>query len=117
MTNHRQAHNDLIEFSTCIQCAVPWREKRVEYLNDSTIYTDITLQSEVILIRVNSNNMREDFESASSAFIEVYLYYRSSISTGHNDDVYSIDFKYGCGSSGVELRYHPREEFQNLSKD
>ena len=43
VSNHRQAHDDLLECSAHIQCAVPGPEQKVEYLIDSIACTDSTL--------------------------------------------------------------------------
>lgn len=61
--------------------------------------------------------MREDFEAAASFLIEVYPYRRTSRGSGRNADVLSIDFKAGRGLSGVDLRWHPREDYLKLSQD
>ena len=61
--------------------------------------------------------MREDFEALHSSLIEVDLYCRSSRITGCNSDVSSIDFKTGCGSSGVDLQYNRKEDVLKISRD
>ena len=116
VSNHRQAHDDLVECSKHIQCAVPGTEQRVEYLIDSITCTDSTLQAAIGLIRANTNNMRSDFESASSSLIEVDPYRRSSRNSTRQANISSIDFSAGRGSSGVDLRWHTRKEFLKLSK-
>ena len=117
VSNHRQAHDDLLECSAHIQCAVPGPEQKVEYLIDSIACTDSTLQAAIGLIRANTNNMREDFEAAASSLIEVDPYRRTSRGSGRNADVSSINFKAGRGSSGVDLRWHPREEHLKLPQE
>ena len=117
VSNHRQAHDDLVECSKHIQCAVPGTEQRVEYLIDSITCTDSTLQAAIGLIRANTNNMRSDFESASSSLIEVDPYRRSSRNNTRQANISSIDFSAGRGSSGVDLRWHTRKEFLKLSKE
>ena len=117
VSNHRQAHDDLLECSAHIQCAVPGPEQKVEYLIDSIACTDSTLQAAIGLIRANTNNMREDFEAAASSLIEVDPYRRTSRGSGRNADVSSIDFKAGRGSSGVDLRWHPKDEYFKLSQE
>jgi hypothetical protein len=117
VSNHRQAHDDLLECSAHIQCAVPGPEQKVEYLIDSIACTDSTLQAAIGLIRANTNNMREDFEAAASSLIEVDPYRRTSRGSGRNADVSSIDFKAGRGSSGVDLRWHPKEQCVKFSQE
>ena len=104
VSNHRQAHEDLMECSAHIQCAFSGPEKKVECLIDSISCTDSTLQATIGLIRANINNMREDVEAAASSLIEVDPYRRTSRGTGRNADASSIDVKDGRGSYGVYLR-------------
>ena len=117
VSNHRQANDELIECSKHIQCAVPGMEQRVEYLIDSLTCTDNTLQAAIGLIRANTNNMRSDFERAASSLIEVDPYRRSARTGSRQANVSSIDFSAGRGSSGVDLRWHPRKDFLKLSKE
>ena len=84
---------------------------------DSIKCTNRTTQADMCLIRVNTNNMREYFESPSSYLIEVDPYRRSSHRDGHNSDVSTVDFKAGRGSSGVDLQWHPKEDFIKLSQE
>ena len=63
--------------------------------------------------------MRNDFEAAASALIEVDPYRRSN-KTGHNPrtaNVSAIDFSAGRGKTGVDLRWHPRKDFKKLPND
>ena len=117
MSNHKQTHDDLLECSADIQCAIPGPEQKVECLIDSITCTDSTLQAAVGLIRAKTNNMREDFEAVASSLIEVDPYRRTSRGAGRNADASSIDFKAGRGSSGVDLRWHPEDEYFMLSQD
>ena len=75
------------------------------------------MQAAIGLIRANTNNMRSDFESASSSLIEVDPYRRSNRNNTRQANVSSIDYSAGRGSSGVDLRWHTRREFLKLSKE
>ena len=72
--NHRQAHDDLMECSAHIEYSVPGMDQKVECLIASITCTDKTLQEAIGLVRDNTNNMREYFETASSSLIEVDPY-------------------------------------------
>ena len=109
MSNQRQDYDDLLEYSAHIQCAVPGPEQKVECLINCITFIDSALQTDIGLIRANTNNVQEDFEAASSSLIEVDPYRRTTRGTGRNANVSSIDFKASRGSSGVDLRWHPRE--------
>ena len=119
VSNHRQAVDDLNECALHITVRVPDDTQRVEYLIDSINCTDNTLQATIGLIRANTNNMHQDFEAAASALIEVDPYRRSqkNPTTNRQANVSAIDFGAGRGSTGVDLRWHPRKEFKKLSDD
>ena len=67
-------------------------------------------------IRVDTNGLRSEFESASSHLIEVDKYTRSSNTSNKNqqDNVSSVTFS-GRGQTGVDLRWHAWQEFRELS--
>ena len=71
------------------------------------------------LVRANTNNMQHDFEVAASALIEVDPYRKSqrSVGGGRTGQVSAIDYTAGRGSTGVDLRWHPKPEFKNLADD
>jgi hypothetical protein len=118
VSNHRTAVDDLRECSTHITVAVPSLEQRVEYLLESISCQDSALQAAMGNIRANTNNMREKFEDAASHLIEVDPYRRS---TRQNQDqqrraqVSAVTFA-GRGTSGVDLRWHSRQEFCELNQ-
>ena len=118
VSNHRQAVDDLKECSRHITVSAPDPSQRVEYLIDSIACSDNTLQAVIGLVRANTNNMRSDFELASSTLIEVDSYTKSMKNpAGRNANLSAIDFSSGRGSTGVDLRWHPKSEFMKLSKD
>ena len=118
VSNHRQAVDDLKECSRHITVSVPDPSQRVEYLIDSISCSDNTLQAAIGLVRANTNNMRSDFELAASALIEVDPYRKSlRNAAGRNANISAIDFSAGRGSTGVDLRWHPKSEFMKLNKD
>ena len=118
VSNHRQAVDDLTECSRHITVSVPDPSQRVEYLIDSISCSDNTLQAAIGLIRANTNNMRSDFELAASTLIEVDPYRKAmKNASGRNANISAIDFSAGRGSTGVDLRWHPKSEFMKLNKD
>ena len=114
MSNHRQAFDDLRECASHITTNVPGEPQRVEYLIDSIISKDNTLQAAIGLIRANTNNMRNDFEAAASSMIEVDPYRRPVRNPIRNADISAIA---GRGSTGVDLRFHPKDKFLSLPQD
>lgn len=118
VSNHRQAVDDLNDCSTHITVAELNQGQRVEYLIDSINCADSTLQAAIGLIRSNVNNMREDFELAANALIEVDPYKRSQRQpTKPTAQISSVDFSSGRGDSGVDLRWHTPKEFKDLNQD
>jgi hypothetical protein len=118
VSNHRQAFDDIRECSLHITVPVPSEPQRVEYLIDSVSSKDTTLQAAIGIIRANTNNMRNDFEAASTSLIEVDPYRRSTRQNNNRDaNVSAIDFGAGRGSTGVDLRFHPKDKFVALPQD
>jgi hypothetical protein len=119
VSNHRQAFDDLNDCSNHITVTAPDAAQRVEYLIDSIVCPDSTLQAAIGLIRSNVNNMREDFELAANALIEVDPYKRAQRppSGRPNAQVSAIDFGSGRGDTGVDLRWHTPNEFKSLTNE
>ena len=105
-----------MECSSHIQCAAPAPEQRIECLMDRINCTDSTLQAAIGLIRASTRKNLEDFETVSNSLIKVDPYCRSSCSASRNSDVFSNDFKHVRGTSGIDLRWNSREEFQSSLK-
>ena len=92
----------------------------VEYLVDSITSNNTALQAAIGLVRANTNNIRNDFEGAASALIEVDPYHKGQgggQGKGRGAQISSIDFKAGRGNTGVDLRWHPKKEFRSLSDE
>ena len=119
VSNHRQAVDDLRECSDHITVTVPNDSQRVEYLLDSITCQDASLQAAIGIVRANTNNMRHNFELAAASLIEVDPYKRSQRAqhTSKSASISSIDFSAGRGKTGVDLRWHPKSEFNKLSND
>jgi len=58
--------------------------------------------------------MRNDFEAAASSMIEVDPYRRLARNPTRNADISAIS---GRGSTGVDLRFHPKDKFLYLPQD
>ena len=115
--NHRQAYDDLREFSTHITVPVPSDTQRVEYLIDSINSKDSTLQASIGLVCANTNNMRNDFEGAANILVEIDPYCRSTRTNTRDVNVSAIDFSAGRGNTGVDLRFHTKHKFLELPQD
>lgn len=118
MSNHRQAVEDLTDCANHITVSIRDNSQKVEYLIDSRVCCNSTLQASIGLMRSNINGLRNDFEKAASALIEVDPYNwscRPGAKTTAN--VSSIDFSSGRGTSGVDLRWHTRKELMALEPE
>ena len=114
ISNHRQAFDDLRECALHITTNVPSDPQRVEYLIDSITSKDNTLQAAIGLIRANTNNMRNEFEIAAGSLIEVDPFRRPIRNPNRSADVSALA---GRGSTGVDLRFHPKDKFLSLPQD
>ena len=121
VSNYRVAYDDLCDCANYITVPVPNGEQRVEYLINSINCPDSTLQAAVVLIRVNTNSMRQNFEVAVSSLIEVDPYKRSSRSSqnssGRQATISAIDFSGGRGDTCVDLCWYIPKEYAKLSSD
>jgi hypothetical protein len=117
VSNHRQAVDDLIECNAKIHTQVPDEPQRVEYLLDAITCQDSALQAAIGNIRASTNDMRVQFETASSHLIEVDPYKRLACNPqgGGNAKVSDTRFSAGRGKTGVDLHWHPRSKFMELS--
>jgi len=116
ISNHRQVSDDILKCNGHITVAVPDLPQRVEYLIDLIICSDNNLQTTLVIIRVNNNIMKEDFELASSVLIDVDPYHRSKRpSQGKSGaKISSIDFSTRRVKSGVDFRWHHPKELKAL---
>lgn len=118
VSHQRTSADDLRDCANHITVPVPNASQRVEYLIDSITCKDAALQAVIGLIRSNNNNMRNDFEAAATAMIEVDPYKRSSKNVSNrNANVSALDFNAGRGVTGVDLRFHPKREYENLPEN
>lgn len=115
--HHHQSNDDIVECAKHITCPEPSMAQRVEYLIDSITCKDVTLMSAIGQIRANTNNMRNDFEAAANSLIEVDPYKRGSKNTNRTAAISALDFSAGRGSTGVDLRFHSKKEYELLSED
>ena len=104
-------YDNLRECSTCITVPVPNDPQRVEYLINSITSKDSTLQASIVLVRANTNNMRNHFEEEANMLIEIYPYCRSTKTNTCDANVSSIYFSASRGNTVVDIRLHPKHNF------
>ncbi len=120
VNQHRTCYDDLRDCAIHITVSVPTQEQRVEYLIDSITCGDATLQAAIGLVRADTNNMRSNFDTTASSLIEVDPYKRSTKGNkpgSREANVSAISFHGGRGETGVDLRWHPTEDFKALPDD
>ena len=115
---HRAKHSQLVEASEHVVFQVPNDHTRVTYLIENIEHQDADLRAAIAQIRTNSGGTRDDFEKSVSLLLPVDPY----IKTPANKPKVTFEIssaggtKYGRGKgSGVDLRWHKREEFFKLS--
>ena len=72
------------------------------------------------MVRANTNNIRHNFDAATSTLLEVEPYksaQKLSSGPGRQSNISCIDFSGGRVSSGVDLRWHNKNKIRKLSKD
>ena len=91
----------------------------MEFLLESITSQDNYLHDAMGNIRADSNGIRSDFEGASIHLLEVDLYQRSTESnpTKPNPGKVSAVTFYRGGKTRVDLCWHTRQEFRNISTD
>ena len=117
VSNHCHAYDDIRECSTHITVPVPSNPQRVEYLIDSITSKDITLQASIGVVRANTNNMRNDFEGVANILIEIDPYRRSTRTNTSDANFSAIDMSAGRGNTGVDLCFHPKHKFLELTQE
>lgn len=89
----------------------------MEFIIDSITSKDSTHKTAIRLIRAYTNNMRNDFESAVSSLIEVDSNRRYTRNPTRNANVSSKDFSAGRRTTGVDLRFYPKDKFFALPQE
>ena len=129
LSNHinqlRSCHNDLLRATDHIEYAVPTETQRVERLLQSLQTSEPAIVSGITTIRGSTSDgdgLYTDFERAADFLLRVAPKQRSGNRDHNVSGVAQEDFDNFEGATskgpktGVELRYHTREEWKKLSK-
>ena len=118
---HRTAYVQLEEASSHVNFQLPTdQHTRVGYLIDNIQSNDPDLQVALASIRINTNNMQEDFEAAVTFLLPEcpYAKRRSSNSEKRGAHIGDDTLKGKKHSqTGVDLRWHHKVEYAKLSKE
>ena len=89
----------------------------MEYLIDSIISKDSTLQASIVLVGSNTNNMRNDFKGVDNILVEIDPYLKLTRTNTRDANVSDIDFSAGRGNKGVDISFHTKHKFLELPQD
>ena len=116
---HRSAYVQLEEAQEHVNFQLPTQHSRVGFLLDNIVNNDPDLRAALASIRVNTDNMRDDFEAAVAFMLPVcpYSKHRQSQRGGRRAEISDTQLL-GKGSSatGVDLRWHTKAEYAKLNK-
>ena len=125
ITKHREAHNELVRASQFVEYEIPNGHTRVSRLLKSITSKDGSILAATTHIQ-GTPTMREDLESAADFLLltaptprEIDRSYRISVvglNATNGGNANSKKSK-GVGRSGVEFRYHSKDEYAKLNKD
>ena len=118
---HRSSLVALEEASEHVAHQIPEERTRVTYVLNSIECKDPEVLSAVSAIRQNDPGMRDNFESAAYFLQPTCPVARRGGGKSRNvtADIAALNPKLetGKGSTGVELRWHPRKQFHQLSQE
>ena len=116
---HRSAYVSLESASEHVDFQLPSEHSRVGFILDNVTNSDPDLRAALASVRANVNNMRSDFEATVTFILPVCPYSRSR--TSHRQptaQVSDVTLKGKADSkSGVEFRWHTKEEYRKLSTE
>lgn len=115
---HRSAFVMLEEASLHVNFQLPTAHSRVGYLLDNITCQDADLRAALASIRVNTNNMRNDFDAAVAFLLPVCPYAKYKSNQRKNNpqaEIFDVTLK-GKGKTGVEFRWYKPDEYSKLTK-
>ena len=115
---HRSAFVQLEEAAMHVNIQLPTSHTRVGYLLDNIQNNDPDLRAALSNIRINVDNMRDNFEKACAFLLPVCPYTKNRISKSNNKipNVSSTSLKNSSESTtGVDFRWHTHKEYSKLS--
>ena len=115
---HRTSYVQLVEASQYVDFQLPSEHTRVTYLLDSITNNDADIRAALGSIRINTDNMRNDFEQAATCLLPVDPYNKHKEKSNKPLQVTDVTLKNKSASkTGVDLRWHTPDEYRKLSKD
>lgn len=115
---HREAHNEMMRASQFVDYELPNEHTRVGRLIKSILNRDPSIVSAITHIQGN-HGQRNDFELAADFLLLTAPKMKENTQTHRISAIKSNKGqkpKSGFGKSGVEFRYHARNEYNKLNK-
>ena len=115
---HRSSFVQLEEAAMHVNFQLPTSHTRVGYLIDNIANADPDLRAAIANIRIDMNNMRNDFESAVAFLLPVdpYTKHKAQLNKLPNiSDANALRNKQQS-KTGVDLRWHKPDEYKTLTK-
>lgn len=116
---HRSSYVQLEEAQIHVNFQLPTEHTRVGYLLENLNNNDPDLRAAIASVRINTNNMRSDFEAAVAFLLPVcpYMKHRSSNSGENRANISDATLKGKHHSkTGVDFRWHTKQEYSKLTK-
>ena len=116
---HRSAYVSLESAAEHVDFQLPSEHSRVGYILDNVTNSDPDLRAALASVRANVNNMRSDFEATVTFILPVCPYSKGR--TSHRQPIAQVSEATlkgrDDGKSGVEFRWHTKEEYRRLSTE
>jgi hypothetical protein len=117
---HRSSYVQLQEAASHVESALqlPSEHTRVGYLIDNLANSDPDLRAAIANVRINMNNMRQDFEATVAFLLPVdpYQKHKKQHDKVQIADANALQNK-SHSKTGVDLRWHKPEEYKKLTKE
>jgi hypothetical protein len=122
---HRSSYINMVTCAYHVEFQLPNERTRVKYLTDAIKCPDAGIQARLASISGDDRpgiGMRNNFESAVQHLlpacpVEARNKNRDNTSSARGTTVSAVQIKCGKGGTGVDLRWHPNKEFNNLRPD
>ena len=118
---HRSGYVQLEECQLHVDFQLPTEHTRVGFLIDNITNPDPDLRAALGNIRLNTQNMRDDFEAAVTYLLPVCPYNKNKATSSKGNNkahVSDVTLKGKHNSeTGVDLRWHTKKEYAQLSSE
>ena len=116
---HRASYIQLEEAAQHVNFQLPTEHTRVGYLIDNILNNDPDLRAAISSIRINTNDMRSNFEASVATLLPVCPYSKNRSSNNRNKAIISETTLKGKAQSktGVDFRWYQKSEYMKLTPE